>query len=102
MESEALQRGYDLNADCMACCLIFMIHGFCLQFRPKNFSKPEAPSEDILTMVKKEPMDVDPQPSGPRRNRTGGPMAHKKKDIGQDQVVFGGGVGGTWMFVVYI
>lgn len=97
--SKGLQHGY---ADLQTVINYISVYGYdndddywCadLQFRPKNFEKPEALFTTPTDRVKREPRDS--QTTGPKKSHAAGSLDRKKKEaVGQDQVVFGGGIGG--------
>lgn len=72
-----------------------------MQFRPKNFAKPEqvkteepGPSSAGAVAVKQEPVSPRAQPRKSPQNRT-----HRRhREVTQDTVTFGGGIGGVLVF----
>ena len=71
----------------------------CMQFRPKNFSKPVVKKEERgveFVQVKGEEQEGSSKRKGKTKGSARGKGQHHKKTnvVGQDQVVFGGGVGG--------
>jgi hypothetical protein len=88
----------------LACVFqIVRLYSICVQFRPKNFAKPaQVKTEEAgpssagagVVAVKQEPVSPRAQHRKSPQSRT----HRRNREVIQDTVTFGGGIGGVFVF----